>query len=87
MDGWCIQLLAPVSIIMVVTIEAFLKSFNMKQSSENWVCTLYISCNCVMPFNPHEYKAFQTEGTHIQSGNGLRGGVGWGVHFATYYTG
>lgn len=40
-----------------------LKSFNMKQSSENWVCTIYITRTCVMPFNPHEYKGFQTEGT------------------------
>lgn len=53
-----------------------LKSFNMKQFSENWVFTLYITCNCVMSFNPQESKVFQSEGTHIQSGNALRGGDG-----------
>lgn len=74
-DGWCIRHLEPVSIIMVVTIEAPLKSFNMKQSSESWVCTLYVTRDCVMPFNPHEYKYFKLR-EHIQPGNGLRGGEG-----------
>lgn len=50
-----------------------LKSLNVKQSSEIWVCILYITRNCVMPFNPHEYELFQTE--HILSGSGVKG---WG---------
>lgn len=52
--------------------RGLLKSFNMKQSSENWVCILHITRNCVMPFNTHEYEVLQTE--HLQSGNGLKGG-------------
>lgn len=45
---------------------------------------LYITRNCVMPFNPHEYKVFRTE--HILSGSGLKSGGAVG-HFATLYTG
>lgn len=72
----------------------------MKQSSESRACILYITRDCVMLFNPHEYKVFQTE--HILSGSGLKGwvgfgGVGGGVgggggggggsHFATHQAG
>lgn len=77
--------------------RGLLKSFNMKQSSESRVCVLYVTRDCVMLFNPHEYKVFQTErnavwkwfkrvgGVRWSEGVGLGGGVG--LHFATHQAG
>lgn len=65
--------------------RGLLKSFNMKQSSESRVCVLYVTRDCVMLFNPHEYKVFQTERNAVwkwfKRVGGVRWseGVGWGV--------
>lgn len=72
-----------------VTIEALLKSFNMKQSSESRVCVLCFTRDCIMLFNPHKYKVFETECNTVWKWFKRVGGVRWseevgGLHFATH---
>lgn len=57
--------------------RGLLKSFNMKQSSESLVCVLYVTRDCVMLFNPHEYKVFQTERYAVWKWFKRVGGVRW----------
>lgn len=57
--------------------RGLLKSFNMKQSSESGVCVLCFTRDCVMLFNPHEYKVFETECNTVWKWFNRVGGVHW----------
>lgn len=51
----------------------------MKQSSESRVCVLCFTRDCVMLFNPQEYKVFETERNTVWKWFKRVGGVGLGA--------